>query len=497
MGEPDSVKIRNGFWGRNGVRGGEVNLTGTYQWEVRSVRTRLAKNSLLLAVVMLGLSSVIPAFAQEDGTRETAAADTAAGATESAEAMVVTYAWFWKDQQQQKITNPTDGSDAATLELKNPYCPDTSPAGSPPEQACKQGRLPVEVRDNYKEPHKLSAVNFDLSLVPTGSKIKKFEVRLWEAQDEISRSTQYNVDGKKIRACEIDGVFGEGEARLYKEVPKYDCTKLDATAKRSSTEIGKGEDAKEAFFWDLDLTAQAKEWAAKDEFFTSVMLTPVAPKGEAAAEDRAWQVVFAGPLETKYGIDTKVVYDPPKIEPPVVPTIPPVDPTDPADPADPADPLDPGATDFGSSPTTTTTTTSGDAGSAPTSSDAGTADPNAGGDEPAAEDPTLAAEDAELASDEETAPSGMPLYMWLAILAGMLGFTMVRSVVLEKNTGIRPDGVLAQIQRLNAQRRGATAVGASSGNSAFAGLAAGLGAIGSKVTAGAGKLAQLVSRKKG
>ena len=457
------------------------------------MRTRLAKRSLLLAVFLLGLSSVIPAFAQEDGGRkaDTTKVETTAGGDQTVKPSVITYAWFWKDQQQHKVTNPADGTDVATLELKNPYCPDTAPAGSPPEQVCKPGRLPVEVRNNYEEPDKLSAINFDLSAAVPGSKVKKFTVRLWEAQDEFSRSTQYNLDGKQIQACVIDDVFGEGEARLYKEVPRFKCSKTSAVAKRESTTIGKGTDEKEVFYWDLDLTEQAQQWVKDEVFFTSVMLMPKAPK-EPTPQENAWQVVFAGPLETKFGIDNVLVIDPPKIEK----VVPPPPPPPPGGDSDPLTVDDPGTSLGSSSPTTTTTTTG--TGS-PTSTSAPTGDAPAGdaGAEPATEEPT-AAEDAELASDEaETSPSGMPLYMWLAILAGMLGFTMVRSVVLEKNTGVRPDGVLAQIQKLNAQRRGTAVAGAESSASPFAGLMAGLGAIGTKVTSGAGKLAQLVSRKKG
>ena len=456
------------------------------------MRTRLVKRSLLLAVLMLGLSSVIPAFAQEDGGKaDSTKVAAAAGETDKAAPTVVTYAWFWKDQQQQKVTNPVDGTDVATLELKNPYCPDTAPAGSPPEQACKPGRLPVEVRNNYEAPDKLSAINFDLAAAPPGSTIKKFTVRLWEAQDEVSRSTQYNLDGKEIQACVIDAVFGEGEARLYKEAPNYKCTSASPTAKRKSTTIGKGTDEKEVFYWDLDLTKQAQEWFKDDVFFTSVMLTPKEPK-DAGPQDQAWQVVFAGPLETKYGIDSDLVFVAPpveKVDPPII---------DLPDDDDPLTPDDEADTDYDSSSPTTTTTTSSGSPTSPSAPTGGDTPAGGAGEEPGAEDPTLAADDAELASDEqETAPSGMPLYMWLAILAGMLGFTMVRSVVLEKNTGVRPDGVLAQIQRLNAQRRGTAVAGATGGTSPFAGLVAGLGAIGSKVTAGAGKLAQLVSRKKG
>ena len=459
------------------------------------MRTRLAKRSMLLAVFLVGLSSVIPAFAQEDGGRkaESAKVDTAAGGAETTEPSVAAYAWFWKDQQQTKVTNPADGTDVATLELKNPYCPDTAPAGSPPEQACKPGRLPVEVRNNYEEPDKLSAINFDLSAAVPGSKVKKYTVRLWEAQDEVSRSTQYNLDGKQIQACVIDDVFGEGEARLYKEVPRYKCSKSSPIAKRKSTTIGKGTDEKEAFYWDLDLTKVAQQWVDDEVFFTSVMLTPVEPK-EPTPQDNAWQVVFAGPMETKYGIDQELVYVAPEV--PVIETPPPPPPG--GDDDDPLTPDDPATDDFDSSSPTTTTTTTGTG--TPTSPSAPAGDAPAADDAAAdagTEEPT-AAEDAELASDEAaTSPSGMPLYMWLAILAGMLGFTMVRSVVLEKNTGVRPDGVLAQIQKLNAQRRGTAVAGATSGTSPFAGLMAGLGAIGSKVTAGAGKLAQLVSRKKG
>lgn len=455
------------------------------------MRARLSKTALLLSLIGVSLTSVVPAFAQEDRkTRDQTAL--AAGETETIEASIAGYSWFWRDQVQQKITGP-DGTDIAAAELKNPYCPDTSPVGSPPEQACKPGRLPVEVRGDYKQPHKISAVNFDLAIVPPGSTIKKFEVRMWEAPDEFSRSTQYNHQDKRVQACEIDGVFGDGEARLYKEKPAYECTKSDATAKRGSTTVGKGADEKELFYWDFNLTKQAQEWMKNEVFFTSVMLTPVKPK-KAGPNDDAWQVVFTGPLEAKRAIDTKVVYEAPPL--PDLPELPPPGDVTPTD----SDPLtnDPGFTSgSGSVGVGTGTTTTTGTGTAPTTPEGQAAEQPAAESEETTPDPALA-KGSELASDEKTVPSGLPLYVWLAILAGMLGFSMVRSVVLEKNTGIRPDGVLAQIQRLNAQRRGAAVAGtATGGASAFGAISAGLGAIGSKITSGAGKLAQLVSRKKG
>jgi hypothetical protein len=82
----------------------------------------------------------------------------------------------------------------------------------------------------------------------------------------------------------------------------------------------------------------------------------------------------------------------------------------------------------------------------------------------------------------------MPGYVWLAILAGIIGFTLVRSVVLESASGIRPNGVLAQIQRLNADRHGgATAASAATTSPfapvgrAFAGLKEKAGSLGSKL----------------
>jgi hypothetical protein len=448
---------------------------------------------LLLATVAVSIATIVPAFAQDDSRTTKKAPSLAAGETGNAEATVAGFAWYWRDQQQQKVTNPVDGTDVVTFELKNPYCPDTSPAGSPPEQVCNSGRLPVEVRaGDYARPHKISAINFDLSVVPPGSKIKKFEVKLYEATDEQSRSTQYNLDGKRLVACEIDGVFGDGEARLYRERPDFECKKDDASALRDSEKVGKGENEKELFFWRLDLTKQAQEWMKKEVFFTSIMLHPKEPR-DPTPQDQAWQVVFAGPLEEKYGIASEIVYVSSGL--PTVPPPPPPPPPPGTGVGGGSGSTDFGGgstgTDFGSGSVTTDTgsSSSGDlpTGDSPTDSGAGddTAAPtDAGGG------------DQELASAEETVPSGLPLYVWLAILAGLIGFSMVRSVVLEKNTGVRPDGVLAQIQRLNAQRRGTTPV-AAEGTSAFSAMVAGLGALGSKITGGAGKLGQLVSRKKG
>jgi hypothetical protein len=72
-----------------------------------------------------------------------------------------------------------------------------------------------------------------------------------------------------------------------------------------------------------------------------------------------------------------------------------------------------------------------------------------------------------VAAGAEQTPSGLPGYVWLAIIAGLVGWSVFRSVVLENAKGIRPDGVLSQIQRLNAQNGGVAAAAAVTGPSGF------------------------------
>jgi hypothetical protein len=82
--------------------------------------------------------------------------------------------------------------------------------------------------------------------------------------------------------------------------------------------------------------------------------------------------------------------------------------------------------------------------------------------------------------------------MWLAILAGLVGFSMVRSIVVEKTTGVRPNGVLAQIKSLNASHDGGGADVASTAGSA--GLGSALGAIGQGFSSFSGKLKSIFKR---
>jgi hypothetical protein len=401
---------------------------------------------------------------------------------------VLLTAWYWEDQQRQRIQDPTTGTDVAVISVPNPFCPSAPVVGSPAPESCKQGRLPIQVRDgDYETPNQLSAVGFDFALVPPGSKIGKFTATLVEAKDEQSEPA--NAEGKSLRACFIEEFFGDGEAALYSEIPKYSCSETDPVAPRKELKVkdeggGGGnepqppEQEEPTFGYTFDLTEFARTWVDEGTPMTAVMLMPVRPK-EADYDpvtDANWRTVLVGAFE-EGGIKTSLTYTPPPT--PVVPTPPPSG-------SDTTDPFDPGSS---------TITTPGDPGIPPS----GSVDtPSAPSAPDSGETPTdLATGETDTASD--VVPKGWPGYVWLGILAGIVGLSMVRSVVLERTVGIRPDGVLAQIRRLNASRRGVElgaggAAAAAGAGGALASIAAGLKSLGEKTGGIAGKLK---FRKKG
>ena len=378
-------------------------------------------------------------------------------------------AWYWRDQIEEKITNPADGSDVTVLTLGNPYCPGQTPAGSPPEQTCGNWRLPVEVREaDYETPNKKSAVGFDLSLIPIGSKVKSFKVTFLEAADRQARAA--NAEGHEINACLVQEFFGDGEARVYKEAPKTSCSGDVPFAKRKANTRKNPDGTEETFHtWTFDLTSYAKEWVGKGAFFSAVMLQPRKPK-EVTPQDNSWLVVFSGP-EVKNGIQTSIEYTPAKI--PVPSPTPFVDTgTD-------------GSTGTGTGFGSSTTTVGTDTGTVGTDTSTGT-----GTEAPVGEDaapPTDLTGQAAPTADEK-AP-GMPGYVWLMLLASMIAFSLVRSVVIESATGIRPDGVLSQIQRINAERRGgAGLLSEEDTSSVFAPVANVFRGIGDSIVSAAKKL---------
>lgn len=428
-----------------------------------NVRTRALRTLATSAALGIAAFSVLPAAP--------------AHAIQDEPTVLVT-AWYWEDQHRQKITDPTTGSDVAVITAPNPFCPSPPLAGSPPEEACKQGRLPVQVREgDYETPNQLSAVGFDFALVPPGSKIAKFTVTFVEAKDD--QSEPVNAEGKSLQACFVEEFFGDGEASLYRDVPKYSCSDSDPIAERKELKVkdegGGNEPAPEqeepTFAYTFDLTETARKWVAEGTPMTAVMLMPVRPK-EAQydpATDANWRTVLVGALE-EGGIKTALSYTPPPT--PEIPEEPPV-------PPDPTTPIGSG--------TTTTTTDPGTIGSTDTGT-VGTG--TSGADTGSAEAPTdLATEETATASD--VVPEGWPGYVWLGILAGIVGLSMVRSVVLERTAGIRPDGVLAQIRKLNASRRGVelgAAAETAAAPGAAASIVAGLKSLGEKTGGIAGKL---------
>jgi hypothetical protein len=170
-----------------------------------------------------------------------------------------------------------------------------------------------------------------------------------------------------------------------------------------------------------------------------------------------WRVVLTGP-KFDNGFSSKIVYEEP--ETPVI--------------APPPTGGDPGSVPIDSSGGFST-----GSGDIPTS-DSGSIDEEVGGTDPVPAEtegpPALATEGA------ETTPQGFPAYVWLAVLGGIMGFALVRSVVLESASGIRPNGVLATIHRLNAEGGGAeAAAAAASGGGVLSAVGNGFKTVGGKI----------------
>lgn len=398
-----------------------------------------------------------------------------------AEPSISAIGWWWEDATTEEREVPGVGT--VTLETPNPFCPSAGSGTGSPAQVCAEGRLPIEVRQgDYENQNKISAVGFDMSLIPIGSKVNKFTVTFREAKegcydkgepdddqsnDTCEETSPINVGEHQLQACLVTAYFADSEARPYKEAPKYECTSADPQAKRKEVDSDKDGPGSN-FYWTFDLTKFAQQWTAKFSSVTGVMLVGVpitTGEGEnAEQDDDTWRVVLAGP-KFQNGVTTSIDYIP--AEDPVFPT-------------------DPGTTDPGTGIPTDTGTTGFDTGTGTT--DTGITDTGDTGDVGAGAEETPAPAATELpAVAQAPEVEEIPGYMWLALLAGLVGFSLVRSVVIEKTTGIRPDGVLATIHRLNAERTGASST-APTAAGPLAGIGATLGAVGKKIGGAFGKL---------
>lgn len=369
----------------------------------------------------------------------------ALAAQQTAEPAVLTLGWWWKDAHTEE--RDINGN-KVVIDTPSPFCPSVPGQLGAIPGACAEGRFPVEIRGGeYEEPNMLSGIGFDLSYLTPGSTVSKFTMTLLEAESgcydrEGKPTTQPNpeqgdhceqtnpmgpVDERQVQACVIPEIFGDAEARPYAEVPRYSCSSSDPLAERKEIKAVDKDDVDGVdHVWTFDLTAYAQQWAETFTVATNIMLVGKQPK-ETGGDD-TWRVVFAGPRAEK-GIKTKLVYEPGEI---VLPTTPP---------------------GIAPPPTGTTGTTDFGGGAAPT--DFGGSPVGAPGPAPAsAPSPGASPGGLEELAAEIPDPESMPAYVWLGLIAGLVGFSLVRQVVIESTTGVRPDGVLSKIHALNAERRG-------------------------------------------
>jgi len=376
----------------------------------------------------------------------------AAGAAQQrAEPALLSLGWWWEEAQTEE--RDIQGN-KVVIGTPNPFCPGPGQGlGAAHPAVCAEGKFAVEiVGGDYETPNKLSALGFDLSYLTPGSEVISFTVKLLEAESgcynreggppdeenpDNNHCEQTNptgpVDDRAIQACEVPQIFGDAEGSPYRETPPYECSDSDPVATRKEIKSVNPDNDPDGIdhVWTFDLTSYAQEWA--DEFSVATNIMLIGQKPQQSGQDDSWRVVFAGPKFEK-GIITELVYEPGEIA--IAPPPPPP----------PGGGLtgSTGSTDFGTGTTDFGTgSVGGDIGSG---SDAEAPAPGAS---------PSAAPGEELAGDViPTGSEGLPPYVWLALLAGMIGFALVRQVVIETTSGVRPGGVLAKIHALNADRRG-------------------------------------------
>lgn len=399
--------------------------------------------------------------------------------TEKAEPTILAVAWWWKQAQNEEID--VQGNKVA-VDTPNPFCPGLPGGLGAVPGTCAPYRFPVEiVGGDYDEPNMLSGLGFDMSYLVPGSKVKSFKVELLEAEpgcyddngdglidpvgaDHCEDTAPAGpIDDRKVRACLIPQIIADAEARPYVELPPYDCPQDAPTAKRKEIEaVDEGDTDGIDHVWIFDLTEYARSWAESFTAATNIMITGD-PKSGTGSPDDTWQVVFAGPKAEK-GIETKLVYEPGEFD---FGSLPPSgggvgSSTGGFSPSG-------AGTSFGSSTTSGFGATTGSSVDSTSSGASGSSAPSP------APSPGL-----ELAG-EDLRPLGTPWYVWLALLAGLIGFSLVRQVVIESTSGIRPNGVLARIHSMNAARRGEDVEAQSQGAAPLRGLADGLRKLRSKL----------------
>lgn len=260
----------------------------------------------------------------------------AQAAQQTAEPALLNLGWWWKDAQSE---SRDIGGNTVEVGTSSPFCPSAPGSLGEVPGACAAGRFPVEIRGGeYEEPHMLSGLGFDLSYLTPGSEVFKFELKLLEAEagcydgndadDECTPGTSEGdhientdpigpVDERGVKACLLTQIFGDADARPYREVPDYECPSDAPVATRKEIKaVDKDDDDGFDHIWTFDLTDYAQEWAEAFTIATNIMLVGDEPR--QPQQNDTWRVVFAGPRAEK-GIQAKLVYEPGEIAPPPPP----------------------------------------------------------------------------------------------------------------------------------------------------------------------------------
>ena len=424
-----------------------------------------------------------------------------------------TYAWWWRDAERSEEIDIA-GNKVEAPTAPNPYCPATSGTvgtggGAVSEDACQLARLPIWIRNGeFERPHMSFALDVDVSLLSEAD-LSSFKILLLEADcdpadgrkdiPQCEQTTQpLPADNPattrnefetsfRVEVCTVTEIFGEGDGRPVEEMPRLTCnTGVIGERKVLKAPTVKTGDQKapahlDDHIWEFDLTELAQGWIDEFTIPTAVYFRAEPPRNPDTSDQ--FRVVFAGP-EDEVDSDApnaKEVQQQPGVE--ILATysggtgggLTPIDDgsgtgfdtgTDTT--------TTPGTTDFGTTGTPTTDFGTGTGTVTPTTPAA-----------PAAPAPPITL--AEEPTGARTEP--LPGYVWLAMIAGLAAFSLVRSVVIPSTTGVRPDGVLAQIQALNAQRRGTSLAGsAASGPSIFGRIGEGLTSFGKGAAGLVGKL---------
>jgi hypothetical protein len=174
---------------------------------------------------------------------------------------------------------------------------------TPPEQltGVPAGDLAVAFKkDDGNKPDKVAYLAWDVSAIPAGSTVSKFELTIPVETDP--KAVQAGPSDLKLVACGAIGDFSPASAGAFSDRPADDC---------GAAAPGTYDAAKKT--WTFDVAPYANAWAHGD---------PPSGIGILPAPDSAvpFQVVFKGPAT----VTTTVEFTPPPVVQPTVDVTPPV-----------------------------------------------------------------------------------------------------------------------------------------------------------------------------